>query len=140
MKNIVPILSVATLSLLIAGCIGENSLKLEGTPWVLESYVNDEGTLVNVLSGTEVTADFHGGTIRGSGGCNSYSGGYTVDDNALTIGTLSVNLKFCTKPGIMDQETAYLSALRTAATYTTTGSTLEIRDASKKLILKFVKK
>ncbi|MCK4247328.1 MAG: META domain-containing protein [Methanomicrobia archaeon] len=122
---------------MVAGCILEESPKLEGTLWILKSYVDDGGGMVNVLSGTETTAQFQGGNVGGSAGCNTYSGSYTLSGNAITIGTLTVTLMFCTKPGIMDQETAYLSALGSATTYKIKGSTLEMSNADGKLILVF---
>lgn len=41
---------------------------LETTPWTLESYLNEQGDLVDVLPDTEVTAQFEAGEIAGSAG------------------------------------------------------------------------
>ncbi|MCK4432707.1 MAG: META domain-containing protein, partial [Methanomicrobia archaeon] len=79
-------MATVILSSMVAGCILEESPKLEGTLWILKSYVNDEGGMVNVLSGTEITAQFQGGKVGGSAGCNTYSGSYTLSGNAITIG------------------------------------------------------
>lgn len=61
-------------------------LNLEDTDWILVSY-GEQGDLQAVIPGSEITALFESakGKIKGSAGCNSYFGGYTVSENRLTV-------------------------------------------------------
>jgi heat shock protein HslJ len=100
---------------------------LEAT-WILEAY-GDASQPRSVLAGTEVTAEFGtpAGVVRGSAGCNSYSGRYTEPGDRLTITQVVATKKFCTEPvGVMDQETQYLNLLQGAERYRVTDRTLEI--------------
>ncbi len=80
---------------------------------------------MNVLQGTEITATFRKGKVAGSAGCNDYSGSYTMDGATLSVGTLASGRKACDQP-IMDQETAYLTALGAATSYQVQGDNLTI--------------
>jgi heat shock protein HslJ len=97
-------------------------LSLAGIPWKLELYRGTGGSNVPVIPTTNVTALFSSpGIINGSAGCNSYTGSYTTSaPNGLSIGPLAVTLMYCGEPGVMDQETAYLTLLNTVASYEVT--------------------
>jgi heat shock protein HslJ len=70
------------------------------------------------------------GQVSGNSGCNTYRGGYETNGDQLKVGPLASTRMFCDKPaGVMDQEQQYLAALKNAATYEITGSTLTVRDA-----------
>lgn len=89
------------------------ALTLENTGWTLVS-INGEP----VVSGTAITLGLDGkGGVAGSAGCNSYSGSYTIDGETLTFGPLVTTRMACPE-AIMQQETAYLSALEGGAAYT----------------------
>jgi heat shock protein HslJ len=106
---------------------------LEGIPWVLGLYRGSAGSTVPVIPTTSVTAFFSpSGIINGSAGCNSYTGGYTTSgQDGLSIGALAVTQMYCGDPGVMDQETAYLTLLRTVASYqVTTDGTLNLKNAA----------
>ena len=65
--------------------------------------------------------------------------GYTVDGNAITIGQAASTMMMCAEPeGVMEQETAYLTALSTAATYKIQGDQLELRTADGALVASYV--
>jgi heat shock protein HslJ len=104
---------------------------LTGTVWQLNMYNNGKEALVSTLAGTEITAVFgEDGTLSGSAGCNNYSATYTVADDAITVSAPATTRMICAEPaGVMEQETAYLTALAMAATYTIVGDELEIADA-----------
>jgi len=75
-----------------------------------------------VLPGTQTTAVFainddgKTGTISGNAGCNDYNAPIT---GALQIGQPAMTKKYCPEPpGLMNQESAYLSALQTATSFT----------------------
>lgn len=103
---------------------------LGGTSWDVTLY-QEEAAMVNLWPGTEITLSFgDDGTVFGFGGCNDYDGTFEVegsyneftegvrdeeDGQAILIEVVSVTEKACTSPsGVMDQESAYLSALESS--------------------------
>jgi len=127
---------VSLASLLAAGCAETTQTSdLEDIKWVLESY-GEQGNLTPVIEGTRVTATFESdeGQVRGSAGCNSYFGGYEVDDK-LSITALAHTEMYCMDPeGVMDQETEYLKILQTAESYRVQDGKLKI-NCSNQLVL-----
>jgi heat shock protein HslJ len=90
---------------------------LTGPTWQLTAYNNGRGGVQSILADTQPTASF--GTdaqVSGSGGCNTFSGPYQSTASTLSIGPLASTFKACEQP-IMDQETAYLTALQQTSTY-----------------------
>lgn len=67
-------------------------------------------------SNTELTADFVGDRVSGSGGCNRFMGGFQTQADQLSIGPLASTFMACEEP-IMTQETRYLTALQGAQRY-----------------------
>ncbi len=109
---------------------------LEGVQWTLVSYLDKTGNVAQVLPRTRITADFKDGRVSGSGGCNTYSAPYKAEDGKLTIGMAVSTMMMCSQP-IMDQESAYLKSLRTAASYKIEGDRLTISDAQGATVLTF---
>jgi len=86
-------------------------LPFEGTEWVLTTFIQGEAAS-STLSGTEITLRFEGGEAAGSGGCNAYSGPYTLEQDVLTIVGVSITERGCLEPaGIMEQEAEYVDIL-----------------------------
>lgn len=107
---------------------------LEGTVWVLESYDGQ-----SVIPGTEITAEFAGGEVSGSAGCNRYFGSYESDKDKLTFSVLGQTEMYCMDPeGAMDQESAFLRLLGGTASYQASGERLELFDAGGASVLVFV--
>jgi len=78
--------------------------------------------------------------------CNGYGGGrdsgkYTATgDGTLAIPMIAVTLQLCSEPeGIMEQEAAYIEALRSAAAYRVMDDRLEIDNAAGETPLVFVR-
>ena len=98
---------------------------LDGTQWWLASidtFVAVPGTEVTLLF--DINPDGRTGTVNGSGGCNTYSA-QIVDHFALS--PISATSALCDTPaGIMEQESAYLSALGAANGVFLEGDTLRI--------------
>jgi heat shock protein HslJ len=65
---------------------------------------------------TELTADFSGDRISGSGGCNRFTGGFKTQGQQLSIGPLASTFMAC-EESVMTQETRYLTALQGAQRY-----------------------
>ena len=101
---------------------------LGGTLWQVRSYDGGEHGMVDVLVGTTLSARFDDGKIGGSAGCNNFNAGYETDGDAITIGPAASTRMMCGEPeGVMEQETLFLTALQTAATYTIEGNHLQLR-------------
>jgi len=117
------------------------SQSLAGTRWNVLSYNNGKHAVVSVMAGTELTANFDAkGNLSGFGGCNEYSADVRATPPKISIGPVASTRKSCGTPaGVMDQETAYLAALGTAATYQVQGSTLEFRTAGGAIAADFTK-
>ena len=109
---------------------------LEGTLWQLTAYVGADGNAVQVPKTSTASATFNTGTVAGSAGCNDFHGTYTIDGDKLTIGPLATTMKAC-GPAETLVETAYLAALGKVATYTVSGTTLELKSADGKVSLRF---
>ncbi len=97
---------------------------LANSTWVLTSYGSPDNPQP-ALGNPAVTLTFSADGVGGNGGCNSYGGSFQYDSNSLTIGGLRNTLMACDQP-ILDQETAYLTALQTATGYQINGSQLQI--------------
>jgi heat shock protein HslJ len=113
--------------------------ELAGTSWTVLGYNNGRGGVVSPIIGTELTAAFGvDGTVTGSAGCNTYSAGYEVDGNAISIGLTISTMMACAEPaGIMEQEQEFLTALGTAATYQIRGDSMEMRTAEGSIAVSF---
>jgi heat shock protein HslJ len=132
-------------TLSVVGCaISEKTpTDLVGTQWVLVS-LNGE----SLLEGTEITLNFEKEFLGGFMGCNGYGGGpdsgkyIATDDGTLTIPhQIAVTVQLCSTPeGIMEQEAAYIEALRSAASYRVVDDRLEIDNAAGETILVFARK
>jgi len=98
-------------------------------PWIVTNYNNGKGGVESVSADFAPSVAFGpDGTVEGFGGCNNFSGGYSVNGAAIAIGPLMSTMKSCGDT-IDAQETAYLTALQTATTWAVTTGTLDLRDA-----------
>ena len=112
----------------------DTSLKLEDALWGLASYAGGV-----VLEDSFITADFDAGEVAGSAGCNDYFGPYETSGSEITIGALGSTRKACQDPpGVMEQETAYLTTLPEASTYSIGESGLQMFDSSGAEILQYL--
>ena len=84
-------LAIIGVLLAIGACSStQRTAGIENKMWKLKSY-GEEGSLQDVLGGTEITATFDGAKdqVRGSAGANTYSGSYKINEKKLTILELS---------------------------------------------------
>ena len=112
---------------------------LTGTTWTATSANNGREAVSSLIAGTTITAVFaEDGKLTGSAGCNNYMTSYTLDGQNITIQPPATTRKLCPEPeGIMEQETAFVTMLPQAATYTVSGNALELRTADGALIASF---
>ena len=112
-------------------------ITLEGALWRLESYLSDQGELVSVLPDTEIAAEFEGGQVTGSAGCNSYFASYEVDGNSLSVGMIGASAMYCDPEARMTQEGNYLTALQSASSFAIADEELTIENADGEVVLTF---
>jgi heat shock protein HslJ len=104
---------------------------LSNTRWNVVNY-NDGSAVVTLIPGTAISMDFGAdGRVTGSSGCNTYQAGYTVNGNAIAIGSPAATSIFCAEPaGVMLQEANFLAALQSAAAFRVVGNQLELTNAA----------
>ena len=88
------------------------------------------------LPGTVISANFSGGQVSGSGGCNTYNAGFSTNGNDVSISYPASSQLAC-PPEIMDQEARYFQALSGVATYEVSGPNLIFRDGGGNTTLVF---
>jgi heat shock protein HslJ len=115
------------------------TFELTETIWSLENYNNGQEAIVSVLEGSEISANFdEGGNVSGVAGCNNYSGTYQIEGDKISIELGPLTMMFCEQPeGVMDQETAYLQALESVASFHILGDEMVMRDESGQDVLKY---
>jgi heat shock protein HslJ len=110
---------------------------LEGVTWTLVSYANSTGQTVDLLPGSEITAQFQAGEVNGNAGCNSYFGSYQARGSRLTVGPLGHTEMYCMPDELMAQETDYLATWQSAASFEIVGDQLRILGESAEPMLIF---
>jgi heat shock protein HslJ len=113
---------------------------LTGVAWYLIAF-NQGGTSLSILPGTEISAFFDTqGKVSGSAGCNQYTASYSGALNSISIGTPASTKMSCQSPaGIMTQESAYLTTIRGASTFSIANDILTIKDSNGRAILTYSK-
>ena len=104
-------------------------LALESTAWTLSSVYSGDA-VTSVISGTEITLLFaDDGSVSGSGGCNWFSGTYTVDGDALALSPLA-STKMACADHVMTQEGVFLDGMGEVASFSIEGTQLTLIDGS----------
>jgi heat shock protein HslJ len=101
-------------------------ISLAGTEWRLVS-LGAPGAETPVIEGSIITLAFAaGGQATGSGGCNSYGGGYQVQDSTLSFNQINSTLMACANERVTQQERQYFQALQSAGRFELVGNRLRI--------------
>ncbi len=90
---------------------------LVGSQWILIAYgaAGEENPLI---ADSTITLEFgEDDRVAGSGGCNTYSSTYTVENDTIAFSGVISTLKACAETGIMEQEQAYFGALQSTTSY-----------------------
>jgi heat shock protein HslJ len=118
------IIVVGIALLFLVACNGVDSTgndPLDGTSWTLMAYRK-----TSPIPGTVITAVFEDGRVRGSTGCNSYSGTYKVRGNNITVSEIIATEMACPEPeGVMQQETTFIQLLSEAESFQLTDGQLQ---------------
>ena len=116
--------SVRGDTLSLHGPGGEPELEFAAVIPVVFDSLTDAGWRLARYGETELeqmigmTAIFEAdGTLRGSAGCNGFTGTYRVDGTSLSIERVTVATDRTCAPEVMGNEAAYLDALRAIITY-----------------------
>lgn len=134
------------LSLLSGGQVvaafAAQSTDLAGTAWEVISYNNGRDAVVGLITGIEISAYFGAeGDLSGNAGCNQYFASFTASNGSIEIGMPGATMRFCEEPaGIMEQESEFLAALQSAATYSIQGNMLQMRTADDQLAVLMTRK
>jgi len=100
---------------------------LEG-PWIATMVNNGQGAVSSVPAGvTGAMSFFANGTIEGFGGCNNFSGSYTVRGDTVAIGPLMSTMMACPDPA-GSFENQFLAALQNSTKWSVSAGTLDLRD------------
>lgn len=122
-----------------APMVSSSTPPLAGTRWVLTSYADDRGAIVDASTTTNTQASLWFLTdtqLTGSTGCNGFGGSYTVRGSSLTIPQPDVNQMRC--GGASDeQEPAVLQGLGRVASYAVVSGSLHLLDSSGSPVLTY---
>lgn len=108
----------------------------EGIAWQLVEQSVD-GTMTAVPDGVVVTLLLEDGQAGGSGGCNNYFAGYTLDATSLVFGPIGSTMMMCDGPA-SEVEAAYFANLAAVATWANTGGSLVLGGADGQPILTYL--
>jgi heat shock protein HslJ len=116
----------------------KSDVTLTGRTWVATGINNGKEAVVGTVSTGKSTAEFlTDGSMRGSGGVNSYSAPYkTAGEDGIEIGA-PISTKMAGPPELMKQEAEFFAALQTAKKYVLRGGSLELRTATDALAVSF---
>ena len=98
---------------------------LVGPEWIAEQIAGS-GVLDQPRTSIAFTPDRR---IEGSGGCNRFAGGYTLEGTALRIGPAAATMMAC-EPPVADQEGRFHQALAEVRAWRLEGTTLHLTDAA----------
>jgi heat shock protein HslJ len=123
-------------TLTIFSAIGDPVLVFDASPrnpllgtWLVDSFQTAPNSQAAPLEGTQLEVVFGLASVGGFAGCNSFSGTYGTNGNAVRVGALATTRMACSDE-IMAQETAILEALQGAALLDRQGSTMLLTDLS----------
>jgi heat shock protein HslJ len=93
--------------------------------WVLEEGTHD-GEPVPIVDGHDITLSIDDEQWGGTAACNSYGATGAVDGDRLELDDLHATEMACEEEGVMDSESAYLTALAEVERYRWEGELLTL--------------
>jgi heat shock protein HslJ len=97
-------------------------------PWIATAVNNGSGGVTSVPAGvTGAVSFFADGHLEGFGGCNNFSGSYTVKGDSLTVGPMMSTMMACPDPA-GTFETQFLTALQNSTKWSVSAGKLDLRD------------
>ncbi len=105
--------------------VAEPDLPLEGTRWVVDGLLANEG-ISTVPIGAEASITITDGTAAVEAGCNTGSAGVEITDTTITFGPLALTRMAC-GPEQTELENAVVAVLSGEVGYTIASDTLQLR-------------
>jgi heat shock protein HslJ len=125
---------------IVLAILTAQSQELAGTRWIVTGFNNGHQGVVSPILDTELTLVFEPEGKLSGRVCNSYFGAYETGKGTIKISEIGQTEMYCVEPaGIMEQETQFLQALGTAATYQVDGNSLEMRTAGDEIAVSLTK-
>lgn len=133
----ISLIAVVLASVSVFGAIAQSETaepgaqnSLSGTTWLL-TFTSGDDHLTSVLPQSMITLSFEdGGRVSGNGGCNGYSGTYTLGEQGqIALSEIVSTLRACADEQMTIQESIYLSALNGVTHYELNGRQLTLRIA-----------
>lgn len=109
--------------------LGSLPAGVTGKVWEVVRIRSTGGTLAQGVKGSKITLEIgRDGTLSGCAGCNTYGGTITsTKDAQVRVSPLFSTKMYCgAPPGVMEQESRYLSLLRAAESFTLDNGSLTI--------------
>ena len=107
--------------------------KLEDRTWVLVQLGEQHITPPKQGLGAHLVLMSKEQRVAGSGGCNRFMGGYTLEGNKLSFSKMASTMMMCDER--MEQEQLFMQTLAEAATWEIEGNTLTLRNKAGKNII-----
>jgi heat shock protein HslJ len=126
------LLAVAALAACTAVPTGPDQSPLDGTAWVLARLPGQ-----TLLAEAKPTAQFEGGRVQGTDGCNRYTAPYTASGGTLQVGARGASTMMACAPAVMKQAEAFMGALTRAARYRVAEGELELAAADGTVLAAF---
>ena len=123
---------VLAASLILSACTAGGSADLDGTSWTL-TELNGQP----VLPDRPASLQFEKDRLGGSDSCNSFGGSYTASGSQIKVGNDMVSTLMACEEAVMQQASAYTSALLQAVEYKIEGGQLTLLDADGKTLAAF---
>ena len=126
------LLILLLISLVMSACAAPTSSSLVGT-WQLTAY-GPTDALTPAVTDAEASLTFGtGGSVGGSGGCNSLGGVYEVNGNQITFSEITSTLMACEDPR-MAQEGFVTQVLTGTAEFEIENNTLTLTNNDQVLV------
>lgn len=97
---------------------------IEGSDWWLASLGGAAAHTGPDSTVPMLRLDAADARAAGNGGCNRFSGSYTLEGNALSFGPLAMTRRACVEEALNRQETAFGQALADTRSWRMAGDTL----------------
>ena len=114
LKTIVTnILAAVHLIYFIAGCSADTykyDSDIRNKYWKLTELEGDTVVAVEGQREAHVIFTLNNNNVKGSGGCNNFSGKYEIIDDSIHVGALAATRMYC--DSVMDREEKFLEVLQ----------------------------
>ena len=128
-------------TLTIYDSLGHEALVFDAAPrnpllgrWNVDSFAIPPSTVTAPLDGTTLDVAFGITSVGGSAGCNTFSGIYGTNGNAVRISRLATTQIACPQD-VMDQETAFLTALQGVSFIDIVSTGVNLTDRNRTLVV-----